>query len=121
MANSSEIKQVIIIRADVKMGRGKIAAQASHASLMSYFAVEKIDSDVASKWLEEGEKKIILKIEGEREMVDLYKRLKSEKIPCVMVIDAGLTEVPPGTKTAIGIGPWYEDKVNKFTAVLKLL
>ena len=121
MKNSSEIKQVLVIRADVKMGRGKIAAQASHASLMSYLIVERTDSEVASKWLEEGEKKIVLKIGGEAELMELYRKLKSEKIPCAMVTDAGLTEVPPGTKTALGIGPWYGDKVNKFTAVLKLL
>ena len=116
-----EIKQIIIIRKDLKMGIGKTAAQASHASLMSYFECEKTDGKVAKEWLETGEKKIILKVENEETLKKLAAAFKYKKIPCALVTDAGLTAVPPGTLTALGVGPWHSKELNPLTSMLKLL
>ncbi len=116
-----EIKQAIIIRADLEMSRGKIAAQAAHASLMSYFEAEKMDRKIVHMWLDTGEKKIVLKVTDEEALVKLYKAFKFREVPCALVTDAGLTEIPPGSKTALGIGPWPSSKINEFTSGLKLL
>ncbi|MCL5093470.1 MAG: peptidyl-tRNA hydrolase Pth2 [Candidatus Marsarchaeota archaeon] len=117
----AELKQAIIIRTDLEMSKGKIAAQAAHASLMSYFEVERTDKSVAREWLESGEKKIVLKVDNEEALIKLYTAFKFKKIPCALVTDAGLTEIPPGSKTALGIGPWDGREIGAFTDRLKLL
>ncbi|MCL5434377.1 MAG: peptidyl-tRNA hydrolase Pth2 [Candidatus Marsarchaeota archaeon] len=119
--DADEIKQVIIVRTDLEMSRGKIAAQVAHASLMSYFNSEKFDKEVAKRWLQNGEKKIVLKVSDEDALIKLYNAFEFKKIPCALVSDAGLTEIPPGSKTALGIGPWYSKGIDQFTKSLKLL
>jgi PTH2 family peptidyl-tRNA hydrolase len=116
-----EIKQVIIIRSDIEMGRGKTAAQAAHASLMSYFDAELRDKKIAREWLETGEKKIVLKVDGEGALMKFFEAFRFKKIPCALVSDAGLTELPPGTKTALGVGPWKSSDIDLLTRGLKLL
>ncbi|MEM0106675.1 MAG: peptidyl-tRNA hydrolase Pth2 [Candidatus Micrarchaeaceae archaeon] len=116
-----EIKQAIIIRSDLEMSRGKMAAQAAHASLMSYFEAEKKDKNITDEWLKTGEKKIVLKVSNEEALIKLYNAFKFREVPCALVTDAGLTEIPPGSKTALGVGPWISSKVDEFTSGLKLL
>lgn len=116
-----EIKQVIIIRKDLVMGLGKTVTQGAHASLMSYFQAEKADKQLTKEWLETGEKKIVLKVTDEDALVKLFKAFEFKKIPCALVSDAGLTQLPPGTKTALGIGPWKGSEIDQFTKGLKLL
>jgi PTH2 family peptidyl-tRNA hydrolase len=115
-----EIKQVIIVRADLDMGRGKAAAQCAHASLSSYLNAVSAHKDTVKDWLESGQKKIVLKVDGEEALVKFYEAFKFKKIPCALVSDAGLTEIPPGTKTALGIGPWKSQELDVLTRGLKL-
>ncbi len=115
------IKQAIILRTDLEMSRGKIAAQAAHASLMSYFEAERTDRRVAKEWLQEGEKKIVLKVSDEEALIKLYNAFKYKEVPCALVTDAGLTEIPAGSKTALGVGPWNSSEIDQFTKGLKLL
>lgn len=117
----SEIKQVIVLRADLGMGKGKLVAQGSHAALMSYFAADKKDTATATSWVEGGEKKVVLKVESEDELLKLYKIVKSKHIPCALIVDAGLTQIPSGSATALGIGPWSGDEIDSVTNELKLL
>ncbi len=116
-----ELKQVIIIRKDIEMGKGKTVAQGAHASLMSYLEAVRMDGKVASEWIDEGEKKIVLKAESEEVLRKLFEAFRYKKIPCALVTDAGLTELPPGTVTALGIGPWKSKEIDLFTSGLKLL
>ena len=121
MISVDEIKQVMVVRTDLDMGRGKAAAQVAHASLMSYFEVERADKKIAKEWLDSGEKKIVLKVSDEEALVKLYNAFKYKGVPCALVSDAGLTEIPPGSKTALGIGPWRSAEIDQFTKGLKLL
>jgi PTH2 family peptidyl-tRNA hydrolase len=114
-------KQVIIIRNDIAMSTGKLVAQGSHASLMSYLETLKGHKDIADTWIRQGEKKIVLKIENEELMKRLYEAFKYKQIPCALVTDAGFTELPPGTTTALGVGPWKGEEIDVFTKTLKLL
>lgn len=116
-----EIKQVIIVRTDITMGRGKLAAQVAHASLMSYFEAERADKSITKEWLATGEKKIVLKVQDEDSLIKLFKAFQFKGIPCALVSDAGFTQIPPGTKTALGIGPWESAGIDPFTRPLKLL
>ena len=112
------LKQVIVIRKDIKMGKGKLAVQIAHASLGAY---KMATEEMRKSWEESGEKKVVLKVGSERELLEIYKKAKRLKLPCFLVRDAGLTQLSPGTITAIGIGPEREEKIDKITGNLKLL
>lgn len=110
-------KQVIAIRKDLKLGKGKLASQVAHASLQAY---KKTDPPVRAKWEEEGCKKIVVGVKGKRELFDLFQRAK-KKLPAVLIKDAGKTQISPGEATAVGIGPAPEEEIDKITGELKLL
>ncbi len=111
-------KQVIVIRKDLKMSKGKLAAQACHASVHAF---ERARWSLIEKWEKEGAKKVVLAVESQQELEELYKKVKEKRIPCFLVRDAGLTELKPGTITALGIGPDKEEKIDKITGHLKPL
>jgi PTH2 family peptidyl-tRNA hydrolase len=114
------MKQVIVVRSDLKLGKGKLAAHVSHASLAGYKLVKEREPEFVERWEREGEKKIVVKVDGERELFELYEKIKKE-IPCVIIKDAGFTQIPPGTVTCLVVGPWRDEEVDKFTKDLKLL
>jgi len=111
-------KQIIIIRNDLGMSGGKKCVQTAHASLGAY---KKADKKIVKKWELEGQKKVVLEVDSRKKILDLYKELKKAKIPCFLVEDAGLTELKPGTITALGIGPERKEALDKITGKLKLL
>ncbi len=115
---SDKMKQVIIVRKDLEMGKGKIAAQVAHASLGS---ARRTSEDVIKKWENEGFKKIVLKIDNEKELIELSNISKNKKIPHYLVRDAGKTQIKSGTITALGIGPEDDFKIDHITSHLKLL
>lgn len=112
------MKQAIIVRTDLKMGKGKIASQCAHASVSSFIEVSKSKGDA---WLKQGMKKVVLKVKSDKDLLDLCKKAKKEKVPCVIITDAGLTQIDPGTMTTLGIGPDTDKKIDKITGKLKLL
>jgi len=112
------MKQIILVRTDLKLGKGKIATAAAHASIAAFL---KAKEDEREKWLKEGMKKIVLKVSSEKELLDFYKKFKKEKLPCELISDKGLTQVKPGTKLALGCGPVEDKRIDKFTKKLKLL
>jgi PTH2 family peptidyl-tRNA hydrolase len=111
-------KQVIVVRKDLEMGKGKIATHVAHGSLGS---AENVDRKILEKWRDEGAKKIVLKVDNLKELNSLYKKVKAAKLPYCLVRDAGLTQLKTGTTTALGIGPVKEEEVDKITGKLKLL
>ncbi len=111
-------KQVIVLRKDLEMSVGKKCVQSSHASLGAY---RKTDKSIVKKWDSEGQKKVVLEVDSREEILKLYEKVKKGKISCFLVEDAGLTELDPGTITALGIGPDSEEKIDKITGSLKLL
>lgn len=115
------MKQVIVVRADLKMGKGKIAAQCSHASLMALENAEREDADAANEWKAEGQKKVVLKVNSERELVELFQQVKNAGLKPALVQDAGHTQTAPGTKTCFGAGPAEDARLDKLTGHLKLL
>ena len=101
------------------MGTGKKVAQGAHASLESYLRTKEENPRLCNDWRISGAKKIVLKAEL-KEMLGIYERIKG-KIPCALIRDAGHTQVEPGSITALGIGPWKEEELDKITGHLKLL
>ncbi|MFW9855798.1 MAG: peptidyl-tRNA hydrolase Pth2 [Candidatus Thorarchaeota archaeon] len=115
-----EPKQVIILRKDLKMSRGKAAAQASHASVAAAVKVLREKRDQFEAWWRTGQMKVILGVDSETELLDLEKQLRSTGVIVEKINDAGRTQLPPGTTTALGIGPHVREDVEKITSTLKL-
>jgi len=113
-----ELKQVILVRQDLKMSRGKIAAQVSHASVDCLLKSHK---DIVEEWREQGMKKIVLKVKDLEEMRKYKKMAEDANITACLITDAGHTELRPGTVTCLGIGPAEEEKINRITGHLKTL
>ncbi len=112
------MKQVIVVRSDVKMSPGKLAAQVAHASLEAY---KKARKDDVSDWELEGGKKVVLKAAGDKELSELLAKARAEHLPCALITDAGHTELPPGTVTTLGIGPAEDARIDKVTGALGML
>ncbi len=117
-ATGVKMKQVIIVRSDLGMGRGKIAAQACHASIGSY---KKTDPDKIREWEMEGSKKVVLSVPGLEELMEIYEAVRRTDISHYLVRDAGHTQIPAGTVTCLGIGPDTDERIDRITGELKLL
>jgi len=113
-----EYKQCIVVRSDLNLSKGKCAVQASHASVLAYNLAKRSDK---SDWLRSGQKKVALKVDTKEELLSLKDDADRMGLPSAIVIDAGLTEIPPGTVTSLGIGPARSDQLDKITSNLKLL
>ena len=111
-------KQVIIVRQDLKLPKGKLAVQVAHASVESAL---KADSKVLSDWRRNGAKKVVVKVENQKELEKFLGIADSEGIPKYLVSDAGRTVIEPGTKTALGLGPADEELLEKLTGSLKMV
>ncbi len=114
-------KQVIVIRMDLKMSKGKTAVQAAHGSLSAYKVAERYYKDWADNWFKEGQKKVAVKVDNEQTLMEIAMKAKIADLPFAIINDAGLTELTPGTTTVIGIGPAPEQIIDKVTGHLKLL
>jgi len=116
-----QYKQVIIFRSDLRMSKGKIAAQAGHAAVSAGEEAHKHRKAWWDAWISEGQCKIAVKVKSEKELLRLEEQAKELALPNSLVTDRGLTEIPPGTITCLGIGPAPADKIDKITGNLPLL
>jgi PTH2 family peptidyl-tRNA hydrolase len=103
---------------DLKLPKGKVAAQVGHASSE---AALNSDKDKVKRWRDYGAKKVILKVTYEKELIKYLQMAKDQGLKSVMITDAGKTVISPGTKTCIGIGPDDEEKIDEVTGNLKML
>lgn len=136
-----ETKQVIVVRKDLGMRRGKEIAQGCHASLAVFFNMMKqqnggeIDtksgkkyscefehnSEAMHQWMTDGFRKICVCVNSEQELIDVYNKAKAAGLPCSLIKDAGHTEFGGvATFTTVAIGPGLDEEINKITGSLKL-
>ena len=115
-----ELKQVIVVRSDLGMGKGKIAAQNSQASLEAYEKARAKNPAWVEEWKNSGQTKVVVKVPSERELLELFEKVR-KILPAALIRDAGRTQVEQGSATCLGIGPAPESEINKFTKELKLL
>ena len=115
------IKQVIVVRRDLGMGTGKIAAQVGHACVLGAEHVRKSKREWYDGWEISGQEKVVLKVSSLDELEHVKKHAISLNLPWSEVTDAGHTQIEPGTVTCISIGPAPEDIIDKVTKDLKLL
>lgn len=103
------------------MGKGKLAAQTAHAAVTLAEEAKKHNAEWWIAWLEEGQSKIVVKVDSEESLRELEMKARSLHLPTAMIRDRGLTQVPPGTVTCLGIGPGPSQIVDKVTGNLPLL
>lgn len=131
----SNTKQVIVIRKDLNMRKGKMVAQGAHASMKVFFdRMEKspwtfpgpsylaVFTEAMAEWFDGMFTKICVYVNSEEELLNIYNKAKAADIPCSLIQDAGLTEfdgVP--TYTAVAVGPDYNEKIDPVTGGLPLL
>ncbi len=113
-----EYKQIIVVREDLKLSRGKLAVQVAHGAIIGY---ELADRNIVEEWKRQGQKKIVLKVFDLKKLMEIKEKAERLGLPVGVVVDAGLTEIPPGTVTAIVIGPDDARLIDKVTGNLPLL
>ena len=111
-------KQAIVLRKDLKMDPGKLVAQGAHAAVLA--ALNATD-EARAAWLADGMTKVALKVVSEAELLAVWTRAQDAGLPCALVRDAGRTQIPAGTLTAVGIGPDVSPAIDAVTGGLKLL
>lgn len=121
--DSRYVKQVIVIRKDLKMRRGKEIAQSCHASLAAVYQIEDKQKDALfyTCWKKHSFTKIGLLVNSEEELLEVYENAKANDIPAALITDSGRTEfngIP--TNTCIGIGPFWKHEIDKVAGHLKL-
>ncbi|MBS7605773.1 peptidyl-tRNA hydrolase Pth2 [Candidatus Bathyarchaeota archaeon] len=102
------------------MSPGKAAAQASHAAVSSAEEARRNYPSWWREWIESGQCKIVLKVNSESEILELMRKAKELNLPAALISDMGLTELEPGTITALGIGPAPSNLIDKITGSLPL-
>lgn len=112
------LKQVILVRQDLKLPKGKLASQVAHASVAS---VLKSKPATVKEWYNFGMKKIVLKVKDLEELKHYEQEAKKNKIITALITDAGLTTIAPGTTTCLAIGPDEENKIDLITGKLRML
>jgi len=113
-------KMVLVVRKDLNMSVGKVAAQCSHAAIAIYKRLMAGNPNLLSDWEREGQKKVVLYCNSEAELNELEKKAVSISVPCQTIRDAGRTEIAPGSKTLLVVlGPDYI--VDQVTGGLHLL
>lgn len=113
-----EYKQVILVRQDLKLSKGKLSVQVAHGS---FEAGMKSDMNKLEEWKNSGSKKVVLKVKDEKELLHYFEEAKKAGLKTALIKDAGHTELEPGTKTVVAIGPDEENKIDSLTGKLKML
>lgn len=138
MNNPDNVKQVILVRTDLKLSKGKIAAQVAHASVKALLfqmkdygrfntdnekyphEVRVNMSDDMLYWLKGNYTKITLKVNSEEELIEYFNMAKENNLPCSIITDKGFTELEGEHKTCVAIGPAKNSEIDKITKNLKL-
>ncbi len=112
------MKQVILVRMDLKLPKGKLSVQVAHASSA---ALIKSHKDDIKEWQREGMKKVVLKVKDMDELLKYKQEAEDLGLVTALIEDAGKTVVAPGTITCLGIGPDNEEKIDKVSGKLKMV
>ncbi|XP_071944505.1 peptidyl-tRNA hydrolase 2, mitochondrial-like isoform X2 [Antedon mediterranea] len=115
-----EHKMVLVVRTDLKMGKGKVAAQCSHAAVNCYRHTQRNNPGMLRKWESNGQPKVVVKTTDEATLIALAQHAQSVGLTSCLIQDAGRTQIAPGSKTVLGVGPGPAELINKVTGHLKL-
>ena len=122
-----EVKMVLVARTDLGMGKGKIAAQCSHATLANYIALQEASSSAATthpivaRWQRHGQPKIVTQVSSLDALEELQARAMSLGLAASVIHDAGRTQIAAGSATVLAVGPGPKSVVDQISGGLKLL
>ncbi|KOS19157.1 putative peptidyl-tRNA hydrolase 2 [Escovopsis weberi] len=119
--NNEECKLVLVVRTDLGMTKGKIAAQCSHATLACYKKLARDSSPVLARWERLGQAKIAVQVKSQDELLELRRKARELGITAEVIQDAGRTQIEAGSMTVLGVGPAPKSLVDQVTGHLKLL
>ncbi|KAI7893628.1 peptidyl-tRNA hydrolase PTH2-domain-containing protein [Mucor mucedo] len=114
-------KLTLVVRSDLGMTKGKIAAQCGHATLACYKAAKKVNPLLLRAWEHSGQAKVALKVDSEDKLLELQAIALSLGLPAQTIQDAGRTQIAPGSRTVLGVGPGPAELIDQVTGHLKLL
>ena len=117
-----DTKQVIVLRKDLNMRKGKMIAQGAHACLGACKRAKVVDPEALAAWENDGQTKIAVSVNSEQELLDIFNNAAAMGIPAAIITAQGRTEfagVP--TRTAVAIGPAEASKIDQITRQLPLL
>ena len=120
-SDADMMKMVLVVRTDLKMTKGKIAAQCGHAAVSAYKKAKRKDPRVLKSWESEGQRKIAVKVKDENELLTIMAMAQSVNLITAIIQDAGRTQIEAGSKTVVAVGPGPEDVIDKVTGHLSLL
>ncbi|XP_027886152.1 peptidyl-tRNA hydrolase 2, mitochondrial [Xiphophorus couchianus] len=120
MGEGGEFKMVLVVRNDLKMGKGKVAAQCSHAAVSAYKQVQRRSPELLRQWEYCGQPKVVVKAPDEDTLINLLGRAREVGLTVSLIQDAGRTQIAPGSRTVLGIGPGPAELVDSVTGDLKL-
>ena len=118
MHSAVEYKMVILVRQDLKLPKGKMAAQAAHAAVE---ATLRTSRDHLKLWHEQGQKKVVLKVANQQDLFRYVQAAKDSQLTTAVIADGGRTVVEPGTITCAAIGPDEEKIIDQLTGALPLM
>ena len=121
LKESSEIKMVIAVRTDLKMGKGKICAQVGHGVLSAGMKCRRKFPKIYNKYQWCGQKKICVKASSQEQLETLQACAKSLNLIAETICDAGHTQIAAGSMTVCAIGPGPANLIDQVTGDLKLL
>ncbi|ORE09462.1 PTH2-domain-containing protein [Rhizopus microsporus var. microsporus] len=114
-------KLTLVVRTDLGMTKGKIAAQCGHATLACYKAAKKVNPEILRAWEYSGQAKVALKCDSEEKLLELQAIALSLGLPAQSIRDAGRTQIAAGSRTVLGVGPGPAELIDQVTGHLKLL
>lgn len=117
---SMQCKMVIVVRDDLEMSTGKLAAQVAHAAVTCALEAKARNAKWFFEWYGEGQRKVVLRAKDLDELRFLKDKASRAGLPLTMISDAGMTELPPNTTTCLGIGPAPEGIIDTITGSLPL-
>lgn len=114
-------KMVLVVNHELKMGKGKIAAQVGHGAVMATLKSGAEQPAFLEAWLAVGQKKVCVKGNSADHLIEIERAAKSAGILTTLVRDAGHTQIPSGSLTVVALGPDTGSKLESITGHLKLL
>lgn len=115
-----EMKLAVVVRKDLGMTAGKMAAQCCHAALSAVSEVKSRDPQMLRDWKRQGAPIIILRTNNLASLREVHEKAKDKNVAASTVCDAGRTEVEGGTVTCLGIGPAASEKCDQVTRRCRL-
>jgi PTH2 family peptidyl-tRNA hydrolase len=120
MQNDDKLQQVIVIRKDLTMRKGKMIAQGGHA--VAIILINHFNDEQVKHWFSTGQTKICVYVESEEELLRVYNDAQTKNLICCLIEDSGLTEFNGvSTLTCCAIGPASKSQLQPITGHLKLL